>query len=280
METMDRIDVAGPIPSQRTGGWWKVVLLACLCAFLIGGAIVRSAISRYAPLASDSFWNSEDWQIPPNDEDVRRALNRSFRTATYRFGTTTTYAFGIDNHGRWPVKVTGIELPGPDELRLMRPERVSMASRFNSYGNDELIPFAPFTLEPGQGRHVAISARFGDCRWYEPGSSQALESVGVRFRFAGVDLTQNLELRRVLVVESPPSEECPEPRALGAQPLTSTLDGTLAKLDHNLVCIDSVTNCYGIPTHQWSRDPDLKIGDRVRVTPGNDQMVGDVSRLG
>ncbi len=134
----------------------------------------------------------------------------------YRDGARSVYGLSLRNDGPLSVEVTEVApREAPDEgAWLFRPVEVRMADRDES-GSQAPLPFRPFTLESGDERYVEVIGLLGDCEYYEPGSSNVIDSQRVRIKVLGQSLSADVPLSTAIEWRYNRGARCPRERPPG-----------------------------------------------------------------
>lgn len=172
-------------------------LAAVIVASLAGGI---AWVARMEPLVHGDYFSCGLSHV----ENRGRAC-----VLRYEHGEETIWAFVLRNDGPVAVTVAGVPY---EEGHLLDQQEVLLwpenGPAVFELRQPPLVPFATFTLRPGEERLVAVRARFDNCERYDPGTGETLAAVGVRFRVFGLSRHASVGLWRHIEVESP--ADCPD----------------------------------------------------------------------
>lgn len=270
-------DAAPSVPRKKRRVIVWVIAASLTLGLLAAGIVFRISLSRSEPLTVVGSVGSERWIR------TEHPFERTKYVASFTYGVETWFAFEVRNDGRWPVTITGIERTQSDEVALFRITGLRMwrcvlpGCDGGLAGYDESVPFKPVELRRGRGSvELFIIGRFGDCQFFQPGSTSFFSSVNLYGRVLGISRTFKLRLGFDLAAPSPPAKDCPTAEKLGAQHISSSIEGILGSLDLLQVCLtEPKKGCYAVAREGYSYAP-VKPGDRVRLTPGPDGRVAQV----
>ena len=202
LQERSRTQLPDAQPARRRR--WPFILFGALVVSLI---VAGSYVANYQPLEMGS-------SFAPGPDYLATNVEPSYVETTtiplkYRDRATTSFGLTIRNRGPWGVTVTGVE-PSSGSLLDVAGGRLNPDPSAVSAELSETEDFYPFSLGTGQERLIVVVARFGNCENYlSPGGTTTMVQVFVRYRVLGISHTAHIDLRRGLVVETPPDSDCP-----------------------------------------------------------------------
>lgn len=127
----------------------------------------------------------------------------------YHDGRDSFYGIVVQNEGRLPVRITGINLESDRTPLFVRTEaRLGLATDGD---RNDTRAFETFTLGPGDTGEVTVFGRFDNCERYARGVGTRRTVQLVRYRVLWiVPAEQEVELSVPLEIRSPPDARCPE----------------------------------------------------------------------
>ena len=110
------------------------------------------------------------WVLPAARYDDLEAgsLQWSAPHGKYVFGQLTPLGVSVRNSGSRDVRITRV---GEEPGTRMSP---------NEFQSEHMLPFAAFTLHPGQERYLVINVRLPPCRDFAAGTSAVIGTFPVR----------------------------------------------------------------------------------------------------
>jgi hypothetical protein len=124
-------------------------------------------------------------------------------------------SFTMHNAGPFSVTVERVLQPHefgkrsfffPVELLIHPSERVA-GDEYKYVPYEEWERFAPFSLDPGQARRVAVRYRFGECG-LSKGTTMADDGYSATFSLLGFDRQMEFQLPYTLAMEGVPGGGC------------------------------------------------------------------------
>jgi hypothetical protein len=109
--------------------------------------------------------------------------------------------FDVTNTGRLAVTLAGVEAPaGAGVLGLRMGRAGTWIDSTDGGGDGAIVPFAPVTIEPGQGRylvvHLRVTAETTCGPDFASGTARVFSDVSLRFGYGGA-------FERTAAVEAP-----------------------------------------------------------------------------
>jgi hypothetical protein len=188
-----------PLTAPRLSrGFSLVVSLLAVVVIAVGaGAVVRYQAVHTGPT----------FQTPAGSEPA--SDDGSTVRAEYRDGQETTFGISIQNAAPWGITVLGFARDAGAK-QLLQPVSYEVTS---SGFSGAARAFEPAALGAGKTMSILVHARFTDCEFYSPGTSNTLSSVRVRYRVLGLIRTVDVPIGFGLEVVSPVNALCPRARA-------------------------------------------------------------------
>jgi hypothetical protein len=190
------------IHRPRRWRWWPAALA-------VSGAVALAALGLGQAASPALSFDGEPtvWRTAPGDlvgvSRVDNALGTEMNMGFERLGTFSA-EIPLVNHGRYPVRVTGLPERGAYYYGL---DTVEMAS-------DATGPFStfhPFTLRRGATRWLVLHFRFADCDLEHGDGTQtfARSNLPVDYRVFGLHRRETVPFTRFAL--SVPSGRCDRP---------------------------------------------------------------------
>lgn len=191
---------------------WKIAA-SLLLLLAVAGTVAGIWVNGYEPLATGGASFTPGILPDPDLGEHANVLVDYQHDARYQFG------FSIVNNGRFAVDIVDFPL-ADDETFPFVVEQV-LVDPPHRYGDPDATPFHPFTLQPGEDRGFTFRGVLAHCDSWEHGSTAALESVAVEFRFFGITKTHGIPLWRPIAMRmpGPATSQCPDPSAMHDGPL-------------------------------------------------------------
>lgn len=149
----------GSRPRRRRWPIWLALFLAIVA--VAAGLLFNRMVLDYRPITwlggSVRYEGDHLGSVPGPVHD--------FRLVPLRRDGEFTMRLDVHNAGARAVKIIG--LPAPEPLAYVRRVTVQIGKNRDSHGLGDpvLVPFQPFTLDPGSFRTVAWTFRFQDCEF-------------------------------------------------------------------------------------------------------------------
>ncbi|HEY0540049.1 MAG TPA: hypothetical protein VGD53_16885 [Actinoallomurus sp.] len=181
---------------QRAGVRRALLALIVVLAVLLAGVTV--AALHYQPLESAGWFSSLE-VTGADGQPLAGAVTRKEgivfpdeALATVKtLDSQIVMVFPIDNHGRYPVRVTKVLAPG--DHPLFAQSSVSMG---DEHGGSPSRPFRPVTLRPGDVRTIKVRARPACLGTpHTPDIRYVLSQTWVEYSFLGVHHTARIPLQ-------------------------------------------------------------------------------------
>jgi hypothetical protein len=189
------------IHRRRRRRWWPWALAATLG--LVIGAV---GVKEMSGPALSFYGTPQVWRTGAGDQAAMRRIDNALGTeVTVAFERNGVFSAEVPlvNHGRYPVKITGLPERGAFYYGLEGAEMASEPS-------GPWAPFHSFTLRRGASRWLLLHFRFADCD-LEHGEAPAASrtSLPMDYKVFGLHRRQSVPFPRFAL--SVPSGRCDRP---------------------------------------------------------------------
>jgi hypothetical protein len=186
---------------RRRRWWWPAAV-----AVIVAVALVAVGVGQVTAPALSFDGGATVWRTAPGDDaGVHRVDNVLGSEVTVGFERSGAFSarLALVNHGRYPVKVTGLPDRGAYYYGLE-----SVETALEADGAPQ--PFHPFTLRRGATRWLVLHFRFADCD-LDHGEQVAASrtSLPVAYRIYGVHRKEAVPLQHFAL--SVPTGRCDHP---------------------------------------------------------------------
>jgi hypothetical protein len=195
------------LTARRRRRWPKVVIVLAVILVAAAGAFLL----RYQPLAQGSSEGvgGTGTRLVPSPGSI--SSDQPVYRVAYRDGKTGKLGLSIRNDGPLGVTVTEVGREGWAPGGLVRYDGTFLTRdvRGLDLQPQNLVPFRPFSLGPGEELPVVIRFRYSNCGGSSAGTAETIVAVSVGFRVLGLTHHASVPLRTGVEVPSPPDSACP-----------------------------------------------------------------------
>jgi hypothetical protein len=179
-----------------------VLALAVILVGVALAAMVDITYSSSEPLrvGSAGFWGQAS-TCPDESDDAEEEC----RWIRYVAGEGYTFGLSVRNGSPFSLVILGVAPTDPDVLFLWRLDDVELLRDETYVSTDpaRTVPFARFTLGPGDERFMVFRGRFAPCELardhYEPGSGIGLPPVTLENKLFFTTHLQRLDIGQAIV---------------------------------------------------------------------------------
>jgi hypothetical protein len=202
---------------MRTSWWrrrWRWIaggVLVVLVALLIGG---RAWIRGQEYIVLGGTVREPDGASVRNHDSPTPGGPERLAVVDYEDGAPMRFGFAVRNDGPFKVRVTEVARAEPpnETVFMFRPTETRVAPEEDRPADGDVVPFRPFSLEPGHERYVEVLGELGDCEYWMADSSETIAAQSVRFEVWGQSLEQWIPLDAEIEIRLRSREDCPRPQ--------------------------------------------------------------------